>query len=78
MWRSFPVSLTKWFYGCLTLSFLLSWALAFVGRFLDVEFAFGGGLGGRAGAALVNWAVFKVGEIVTLCILVLLHEQALQ
>ena len=69
MWRSFPVSLTKWFYGCLTLSFLLSWALAFVGRFLDVEFAFGGGLGGRAGAALVNWAVFKVGEIVTLCIL---------
>ena len=69
LWRSFPVSLTKWFYGCLTLSFLLSWALAFVGRFLDVEFAFGGGLGGRAGAALVNWAVFKVGEIVTLCIL---------
>ena len=69
LWRSCPVNLTKWFYGCLTLSFLLSWALAFAGRFLDIEYAFGGGLGGRAGAAAVNWTVYKVGEIVALCIL---------
>ncbi len=69
LWRSFPVNLKKWFYGCLTLSFILSWILAFAGRFLGVEFAFGGGLGGRAGAALVNWIVFQVGEIIALCIL---------
>ena len=69
LWRSCPVSLKKWFYGSLSLSFILSWILAFAGRFLGVEFAFGGGLGGRAAAALVNWVVFQTGEIVTLCIL---------
>ena len=69
LWSGSRVNVRKWFYGCLTLSFILSWALAFAGRFLDMEFAFGGGLGGRAGAALVNWAVYKVGEIITVCIL---------
>ena len=69
LWRSCPVNLRKWFYGMLSLSFLLSWILSFAGRFLDMEFAFGGGLGGRAGAALVNWTVFQLGEIITLCIL---------
>jgi S-DNA-T family DNA segregation ATPase FtsK/SpoIIIE len=69
LWSGSRVNVKKWFYGCLTLSFILSWALAFAGRFLDMEFAFGGGLGGRAGAALVNWAVYKVGEIITVCIL---------
>ena len=72
LWSGCRASLRKWFYGMLSLSFLLSWILAFAGRFLDMEFAFGGGLGGRAGAALVNWSVFHVGEIITLCILVAL------
>ena len=71
-WSGCRASLRKWFYGMLSFSFILSWILAFAGRFLDLEFAFGGGLGGRAGAALVNWSVLKVGEIVTLCILVAL------
>ncbi len=71
-WSGYRASLRKWFYGMLSFSFILSWILAFAGRFLDLEFAFGGGLGGRAGAALVNWSVLKVGEIVTLCILVAL------
>ena len=69
LWSGSRVNVKKWFYGCLSLSFILSWVLAFAGRFLDLEFAFGGGLGGRAGAALVNWAVYKVGEIITVCIL---------
>ncbi len=72
LWSGCRASLRKWFYGMLSLSFILSWTLAFAGRFLDMEFAFGGGLGGRAGAALVNWSVFHVGEIITLCILVAL------
>jgi len=69
LWRSCNVSVRKWFYGMLSLSFLLSWILAFAGRFLGMEYAFGGGLGGRAGAAMVNWAVFQVGELITICIL---------
>ena len=69
LWSGCRANMKKWFLGMLTLSFLLSWILAFAGRFLDMEYAFGGGLGGRAGAALVNWAVFQLGEIVTICIL---------
>ena len=69
LWSGCQANMKKWFLGMLTLSFLLSWALSFAGRFLDMEYAFGGGLGGRAGAALVNWTVAQVGEIVTICIL---------
>ena len=69
LWSGCPANLKKWFFGCLTLSFLLSWILALAGRALNLEYAFGGGLGGRAGAAMVNWAVFQVGEAVTICIL---------
>ena len=69
LWRSCNVSVRKWFYGMLSLSFLLSWILAFAGRFLGMEYAFGGGLGGRAGAAMINWTVFQVGELITICIL---------
>ena len=69
LWSACPANLKKWFFGMLSLSFLLSWALAFAGRFLNMEYAFGGGLGGRAGAALVNWSVFQLGEIVSICIL---------
>jgi len=69
LWRSWQVSVRKWFYGMLSLSFLLSWILALAGRFLGMEYAFGGGLGGRAGAAMINWVVFQVGELITICIL---------
>ena len=69
LWSACPANLKKWFFGMLSLSFLLSWALAFAGRFLNLEYAFGGGLGGRAGAALVNWSVFQLGEVVSICIL---------
>ena len=69
LWSSCNVSVRKWFYGMLSLSFLLSWILAFAGRFLGMEYAFGGGLGGRAGAAMINWTVFQVGELITICIL---------
>ena len=46
LWSGCRASLRKWFYGMLSLSFLLSWILAFAGRFLDLEYVFGGGLGG--------------------------------
>ena len=72
LWSACPAHLKKWFFGMFTLSFLLSWILTLVGRFLGVEYAFGGGLGGRAGAALVNWAVSQLGEIVLICILAVL------
>ncbi len=58
-------SLKKMFYGMISLSFLLSWILAFVGILAGWEWLFGGGPGGRAGAALVGWMLSKVGEIVT-------------
>jgi len=69
LWSGCRANLKKWFFGMLTLSFLLSWILTIAGRYLNLEYAFGGGLGGRAGAALVNWSVYQVGEIVTICIL---------
>ena len=73
LWRGCPLNLRKWFYGCLTLSFLLSWTLVYVGRFTGLEQAFGGGLGGRAGAALVGWFWSKTGEIITGCLLLALY-----
>ena len=69
LWSGCRANLKKWFFGMLTLSFLLSWILTIVGRYLNLEYTFGGGLGGRAGAALVNWSVYQVGEIVTICLL---------
>jgi len=66
LWKESPIRLKKWFYGLLTLTFLLSWILAFVSLLNPAwEFAFGGGLGGRCGAAVVGFLVGKVGEIVT-------------
>ena len=65
IWPEGPVNMRKWFYGCLTLSFLLSWILAFVGILSGQEFLFGGGLGGRAAAALVGKMLSFSGEIIT-------------
>ena len=73
LWKESPIRLKKWFYGLLTLSFLLSWILALMSLIHPSwEFAFGGGLGGRAGAAVVGFMVGKVGEIITGVLLLML------
>ena len=72
LWPQSPIRLKKWFFGLLTLTLLLSWILSFVGMLTGWEFAFAGGLGGRAGAAIVGWLVSKLGEIVTGAILLAL------
>jgi len=72
LWKESPVRLKKWFYGCFSLSFILSWILAMVGMLTKWEYAFIGGLGGRAGAAVVGFMVSKLGEIITSVILLAL------
>ena len=69
IWQQSPIRLKKWFYGLFTLSFLLSWILSLVGMLTRWEYAFVGGLGGRAGAAVVGLLVAKVGELVTAVLL---------
>ena len=71
-WSASPIKPRKAFFGLLSLSFVLSWILAFAGLFLPWPYVFGGGLGGRAGAALVGWMVSKMGEIVVGLILAVL------
>jgi S-DNA-T family DNA segregation ATPase FtsK/SpoIIIE len=65
IWSASGIRVRRWFFGLLTLTFLLSWMLAFVDLFTPWNYLFGGGMGGRAGAALVGWAVANAGEIVT-------------
>ena len=72
VWKGCPYSMKKVFFGLFTLSFLLSWILAFAGLLAGGNYTFGGGLGGRCGAAVVMWAVNLVGPIVTALLLVLL------
>ena len=72
IWSASGIRIRRWFFGLLTLTFLLSWILAFVDIFLPWDYLFGGGMGGRAGAALVGWAVAKTGLIVTGLALLLL------
>ena len=72
LWAKERVHLRKWFYGMLTLSFLLSWLLSYVGILAGWEFAFGGGLGGRCGAAFVGFLLAKLGEIITAALLLIL------
>ena len=72
IWPACRIRVGKWFLGFLTFSFLLSWILAFADLFIPWNYLFGGGMGGRAGAALVGWSVSKVGEIVTGVILLVL------
>ena len=40
-------------------------ALAFIGTYANLDYVFGGGLGGRCGAYLSNWAVSLIGTTVT-------------
>ena len=69
LWKEGPIRLKKWFYGCFSLTFILSWILAMVGMLTQWEYAFIGGLGGRAGAAVVGLLVSRLGEIITCVIL---------
>ncbi len=68
---SAKIGIKKAFYGLVTLTMLLSWILAYAGMVTGNELVFGGGLGGRCGAALVR-AVSGIGPIVTGALLVAL------
>ena len=46
-------------------AFAASLLLAFVGQLVGLETAFGGGLGGACGAAIVAWGIRVIGPIVT-------------
>ena len=59
------ISLGKWFVYSFTGTFIGSWILALVSRLAGWDTLFGGGLGGRAGAALVDGCINLVGFIVT-------------
>ena len=72
LWPSLKMSLKKWFYGMLTLSFLLSWILAMAGMLGGWDTLFGGGLGGRAAQAVMGFSVAKLGEIISILILLVL------
>ena len=63
--RKSRLPLGKWFFSCFSGVFLASWLLAFIGRLAGWDTVFGGGPGGRAGAALVDGAINWVGVIVT-------------
>ena len=68
LWSKARISVKKSFFGLLSLTFLLSWILAYAGILAGAEYVFGGGLGGRCGTAMVR-ALSGVGLIVTGCIL---------
>ena len=72
LWKESPIRLKKWFYGLFSLTFILSWILSLVGIFTGWEYAFAGGLGGRAGAAVTTWLISRLGEIITSALLLML------
>ncbi len=72
IWSASHIRMGKWFFGLLTLTFLLSWILSMVDVFLPWKNLFGGGIGGRSGAALVGLLLSRLGEIVTGVILLVL------
>ena len=59
------ISLGKWFVYSFTGTFIGSWILALVSRLAGWDTLFGGGLGGRAGAALMDGSINLVGFVVT-------------
>ena len=59
------ISLGKWFVYSITGTFIGSWLLALVSRLAGWDTLFGGGLGGRAGGALVDGSINLVGYVVT-------------
>ena len=71
LWSSLRINLKKAFFGLLTLSFLLSWMLAYADIWAGNKYFFGGGLGGRCGSAIVG-LFSSLGFIVAGCILLAL------
>jgi S-DNA-T family DNA segregation ATPase FtsK/SpoIIIE len=67
-----PYSLIKTTLIALFGAFLSSIVLAFIGKRAGLDLLFGGGLGGRCGAAVVNWSENFFGLIVTGLFLVIL------
>ena len=59
------IKLGKWFIYAFTGTFIGSWLLALVSRLAGWDTLFGGGLGGRAGGALVDSSIDLVGYVVT-------------
>lgn len=66
------IPLGKWFVYSLTGTFIGSWLLALVSRLAGWDTLFGGGLGGRAGAALVDGSIDLVGFVVTAIVILAL------
>ena len=66
------IPLGKWFVYSFTGTFLGSWLLALVSRLAGWDTLFGGGLGGRAGAALVDGSIDLVGFVVTALVILAL------
>ena len=66
------IPLGKWFVYCFTGTFIGSWLLALVSRLAGWETLFGGGLGGRAGGALVDAGINLVGYVVTAIVILAL------
>ena len=56
----------------ITGAFAASLLLAYVGKLAGLQYAFGGGLGGACGAAVVEWSWRIVGPIVTAILILLL------
>ena len=72
LWSSLKINLKKAFFGLLSLTFLLSWVLAYADILAGNKFFFGGGLGGRCGLAMIKPLFDSVDWIVTGCILLAL------
>ena len=66
------IPLGKWFVYSFTGTFIGSWLLALVSRLAGWDTLFGGGLGGRAGAALVDGSIDLVGFVVTALVILAL------
>ena len=63
--HAWPKSLIKTALITLFGAFIASLVLAFAGSLAGLEHLFGGGLGGRCGGAVIDWAVNLFGSIVT-------------
>ena len=59
------IPLGKWFVYSFTGTFIASWLLGLISRLAGWDTLFGGGLGGRAGGALVDSCINLVGYVIT-------------
>jgi len=66
------IPLGRWFVYSFTGTFIGSWLLALVSRLAGWDTLFGGGLGGRAGGALVDSSINLVGFVITAVVLLAL------